>query len=313
MAGKTISDLPQELLIHICQLLYLDAIPKTSFRTLDPHSLPSSYPDGRLTSSPPWHVQATLYSLCLVSKGFYRAARPLLFRRIKITLPYSFLLLLRTLGASHLASAYDKFSVTGNVNLDPRDPASFVNMVAAAGFARATGGKLVVSVPGSRTASPYRERGRSRGREPPQSSLLSSPSRPGSSIKGKQKEETSSQQRLLSSSLASINDSSTPRTQSFRSKLVTDEDGEVELIWQEEELLSETASSESETDMGEDTADAEVENDSEGRFNVKSLGPRSRRQVQRFAVTLSQDAELSAGEHSFNPFALLLYLPTYRV
>uniref|UniRef100_V5EYR3 F-box domain-containing protein n=1 Tax=Kalmanozyma brasiliensis (strain GHG001) TaxID=1365824 RepID=V5EYR3_KALBG len=140
----TINDLPTEILREIVGLVWLDSIPKSSFRNIDPHGLPSSYPDGRKISSTQTDTRKTLYNLCLVNKAFYHEARVLLFRRIQITLPHSFNLLLRTLGASHLASAYEKYASTGSVNVDPADPASFVNMVAAAGFAHALGQKLVV-------------------------------------------------------------------------------------------------------------------------------------------------------------------------
>ncbi|KAI3482787.1 hypothetical protein L1887_54465 [Cichorium endivia] len=158
--GANINDLPTEILREIVGLVWLDSIPKSSFRNIDPHGLPSSYPDGRKISSTQNDTRKTLYNLCLVNKAFYHEARVLLFRRIQITLPHSFNLLLRTLGASHLASAYEKYASTGSVNVDPSDPASFVNMVAAAGFAHALGHKLVIggaanpTPPASRTQSP---------------------------------------------------------------------------------------------------------------------------------------------------------------
>nr|CDI52858.1 conserved hypothetical protein [Melanopsichium pennsylvanicum 4] len=150
--GATINDLPTEILREIVGLVWLDSIPKSSFRNIDPHGLPSSYPDGRKISSTQIHTRKTLYNLCLVNKAFYHEARVLLFRRIQITLPHSFNLLLRSLGASHLASAYEKYASTGTVNLDPSDPASFINMIAAAGFAHALGHTLVVG--GTATPTP---------------------------------------------------------------------------------------------------------------------------------------------------------------
>ncbi|SPO23537.1 uncharacterized protein UTRI_02216 [Ustilago trichophora] len=158
--ATTINDLPTEIIREIVGLVWLDSIPKSSFRNIDPHGLPSSYPDGRKISSTQNDTRKTLYNLCLVNKAFYHEARVLLFRRIQITLPHSFNLLLRTLGASHLASAYEKYASTGSVNVDPSDPASFVNMVAAAGFAHALGHKLVIgstatpTPPASRNQSP---------------------------------------------------------------------------------------------------------------------------------------------------------------
>ncbi|KDN52252.1 hypothetical protein K437DRAFT_254443 [Tilletiaria anomala UBC 951] len=302
--GK-LADLPHELLVMICQLAYLDAIPKTSFRTLDPHSLPSSYPDGRSTSSPHLIVQRTLYSLCLVNKSFYHAARPLLFRKIRITLPYSFLLLLRTLGASHLASAYETFSSTGDVNLDPTDPASFVNMVAAVGFAHATGGKLVVSVPSTRTASPYRGRTNSgslwnRSLSKESVSSLSAPVRPVAVSPAREGHDTMSSKGKgrAPSGLAQ---------QSHRAKFLTDEDGEVELVWAEEDLLSETASSASSEDEIEEEEDDSPDMNRQRDMDEIFRPPR-RRQIQRYHVTLSQDAVLTA----VHKWVRILDFSTYR-
>jgi hypothetical protein len=154
--------------------------------------LPSTYPDGRLISSTQRDTQRTLHALSRVTRAFYAAARPLLFRRLQITLPFSFLLLLRTLGAAHLADAYEEHArlrrpsradtgelegssteeetgdekelpvalpsivppaadELGDVPMASPAPRrkrgaemSFSAMVAAAGFARATGSRLVV-------------------------------------------------------------------------------------------------------------------------------------------------------------------------
>ncbi len=199
--AASINDLPTEILREIVGLVWLDSIPKSSFRNIDPHGLPSSYPDGRKISSTQNDTRKTLYNLCLVNKAFYHEARVLLFRRIQITLPHSFNLLLRTLGASHLASAYEKYASTGSVNIDPSDPASFVNMVAAAGFAHALGQKLVVG--GASASTPPASRGESPG---------------------------ASKSTLAESS------SSLTRRRSLRNtvRINADEDGEVELIWTEE-------------------------------------------------------------------------------
>ncbi|CDW99429.1 hypothetical protein, partial [Sporisorium scitamineum] len=192
--------------LSIAPLLWLDSIPKSSFRNIDPHGLPSSYPDGRKISSTQNDTRKTLYNLCLVSKAFYHEARVLLFRRIQITLPHSFNLLLRTLGASHLASAYEKYASTGRVNVDPSDPASFVNMVAAAGFAHALGQKLIIG--GQATpASPA-----SRNQSPAPS-------------------------KHVSASVSAERDTSLTRRPSLRRNVVrinADQDGEVELIWTED-------------------------------------------------------------------------------
>ncbi|CBQ72241.1 conserved hypothetical protein [Sporisorium reilianum SRZ2] len=201
----SINDLPTEILREIVGLVWLDSIPKSSFRNIDPHGLPSSYPDGRKISSTQNDTRKTLYNLCLVSKAFYLEARVLLFRRIQITLPHSFNLLLRTLGASHLASAYEKYASTGRVNVDPSDPASFVNMVAAAGFAHALGQKLIVGGQGT-PASPA-----SRNQSPAPS-------------------------KLGSTSVSAERDTSLTRRPSRRNvvRINADQDGEVELIWTED-------------------------------------------------------------------------------
>ncbi|TKY87417.1 hypothetical protein EX895_004095 [Sporisorium graminicola] len=203
--GATINDLPTEILREIVGLVWLDSIPKSSFRNIDPHGLPSSYPDGRKISSTQNDTRKTLYNLCLVSKAFYHEARVLLFRRIQITLPHSFNLLLRTLGASHLASAYEKYASTGRVNVDPSDPASFVNMVAAAGFAHALGQKLIIGGQGT-PASPA-----SRNQSPAPA-------------------------KQASASVSAERDASLTRRPSRRNviRINADQDGEVELIWTED-------------------------------------------------------------------------------
>lgn len=199
--GATINDLPTEILREIVGLVWLDSIPKSSFRNIDPHGLPSAYPDGRKISSTQIDTRKTLYNLCLVNRAFYHEARVLLFRRIQITLPHSFNLLLRTLGASHLASAYEKYASTGSVNVDPSDPASFINMVAAAGFAHALGHKLVIGG----TASPT----------PPASRNQSpAPSKQSATEIGVTLTRTRSRRDYI--------------------RINADEDGEVELIWTED-------------------------------------------------------------------------------
>ncbi|KAN0066170.1 hypothetical protein ACQY0O_000264 [Thecaphora frezii] len=197
-----ITDLPPEILREIVALIWLDAIPKSAYRNIDPHGLPSAHPDGRRISSTQADVRRTLYSICLVNRAFYHEARVLLFRRVQITLPYSFSLLLRTLGAAHLACAYEVYAQTGSVNLDPSDPSSFVNMVAAAGFAHASGHRLVVS--GSSAGSVGRL---SLMGSPPNAQQSSAPGRSGSPAARRQRETV---------------------------RINSDEDGEVDLIWTED-------------------------------------------------------------------------------
>lgn len=139
--------LPAEILSYIVRLIYLESIPRSVHRNLDLHGLPSAYSDGRRISSSHTAVQATLRSLCLVCRGLFAHARPLLYRRIHVTLPYSFILLIRTLGAANLAEAYEQFQLTGSLNQDPHDPKSFPSLLAAAGFARVLGTHLVVTAP----------------------------------------------------------------------------------------------------------------------------------------------------------------------
>lgn len=281
--------LPSELLESICQLVYLSAIPASAYGALDPYALPPSnslstnyqhQQPSRPSTESYFSVQSVLSRLCLVNKALYATARPLLFRRIKITLPYSFLLLLRTLGASHLASAYDAFHQTGAVNLDPRDPGSFVSMVAAAGFAHATGGKLVVSLPSSSSTSANNSSGKHT------ESPYRSPSR------------SSASRTRASDSVSSATGSNwTPEASQFRGKLVTDAEGEVELVWQEAELLSETASSSEEDaeEMDTDT-DSAMAAGSGAMTNLErdQYGvPKRRRQVQQYLVTLRQDASVA--------------------
>lgn len=114
--------LPSELISYIVRLVYVDSIPRDHLRNIDLHGLPSSYSDGRRISSPHSSVQATLWALCLTSKRLFAHARPLLYRRINVTLPYSFILLIRSLGAAALATAYEQFQITGKLNQDPNDP-----------------------------------------------------------------------------------------------------------------------------------------------------------------------------------------------
>ncbi|UZJ57203.1 hypothetical protein CBS101457_006523 [Exobasidium rhododendri] len=143
-----LDSLPGEILRIIAQLIYLDHLPRSLFRCIDPHGLPSTYPDGKLISSTQHLTQSTLHALCLTNSRLYYAAKPLLWRRLQITLPYSFLLLLRSLGASKLAEAYeeqhriedDETFVKGKIN----EQMSVNAMIAAVGLARATGKNVFV-------------------------------------------------------------------------------------------------------------------------------------------------------------------------
>ena len=87
-------ELPYDIVRRICEIVYLDAIPLSVLRMLDPFGLPSAASDGQLVWTSMDDTRRDLYSLCLVSRSFRRAAQQLLFRRIQITLPYRFLLLL---------------------------------------------------------------------------------------------------------------------------------------------------------------------------------------------------------------------------
>lgn len=161
MAG--LSDLPPEILRIIAQLIYLDHLPRSLFRCIDPHGLPSTYPDGRLISSTQHLTKRTLHALCLTNSALYHAAKPLLWRRLQITLPYSFLLLLRSLGVSRLAEAYEQQHVAmaneeNDTQMEEDDEAKeedevkaeklqdarmdFNAMLSAVGFARVTGGTI---------------------------------------------------------------------------------------------------------------------------------------------------------------------------
>ena len=144
-----LDSLPEEILRIIAQLLYLDHLPRSLFRCIDPHGLPSTYPDGKLISSTQHVTQSTLHALCLTNTRLYHAAKPLLWRRLQIRLPYSFLLLLRSLGASKLAEAYEEQHRLENddgFSLGKLNEQMSVNaMIAAVGLARATGKSLYVT------------------------------------------------------------------------------------------------------------------------------------------------------------------------
>ncbi|WFD25637.1 hypothetical protein MNAN1_000600 [Malassezia nana] len=104
---------PAEIVQRICEIVYLDSVPLCSLRLLDPSVVPSAAFDGQSVLSLIDDTQQVLFQLCLVSRLFYRYAHPLLCRRVQITLPYRFMLLLQlaqgpappaSLGASTLGS-----------------------------------------------------------------------------------------------------------------------------------------------------------------------------------------------------------------
>lgn len=145
----TLDSLPDEILRIIAQLIYLDHLPRSLFRCIDPHGLPSAYPSGKLISSTQPLTQSSLHALCLTNSRLYHAAKPLLWRRLQITLPYSFLLLLRSLGASKLAEAFEEQHRIENDNrfVDEKlnQQMSVNAMIAAVGLARAAGKSLYVT------------------------------------------------------------------------------------------------------------------------------------------------------------------------
>ncbi|WFD33897.1 hypothetical protein MCUN1_000723 [Malassezia cuniculi] len=100
-------DLPLDIVRRICQIVYLDAIPLSMLRMLDPFGLPSAAPDGQLVWTSVEDTRRDLYSLCLVSRAFCQEAQPLLFRRIQITLPYRFMLLLNYASSSDAPTQLD--------------------------------------------------------------------------------------------------------------------------------------------------------------------------------------------------------------
>ncbi|KAL4399966.1 SCF ubiquitin ligase complex [Malassezia pachydermatis] len=94
MAASVSERLPAEIVQRICEIVYLDSIPLCSLRLLDPDIVPSAAFDAQAVSTSIDDTQQVLYTLCLVNRTFYRYAHPLLYRRVQITLPYRFMLLL---------------------------------------------------------------------------------------------------------------------------------------------------------------------------------------------------------------------------
>lgn len=92
------NDYPPELLYAICAAVHDAALPPPS-PSLDPlyvadgpapAALPSAHPPAAWKA----HVsRRTLASLCLVSKSWYEAARPWLWRRVEVTLPHAWMAL----------------------------------------------------------------------------------------------------------------------------------------------------------------------------------------------------------------------------
>lgn len=84
---------PTEIVQRICEIIYLDSVPLCSLRLLDPAAVPSAAFDGQLACASIEETTRILYTLCLVSRQFYRFASPLLSRRVQIQLPFRFTLL----------------------------------------------------------------------------------------------------------------------------------------------------------------------------------------------------------------------------
>ncbi|WFD05245.1 hypothetical protein MVES1_000573 [Malassezia vespertilionis] len=99
---------PAEIVRRVCELVYLGCVPLCSLRTLDPEGLPSAAYDGQLSSQSVEETRRLLYALCLVNRTFYRYAQPLLFRRVQVTLPYRFMLLLQEAERDALSAALGK-------------------------------------------------------------------------------------------------------------------------------------------------------------------------------------------------------------
>lgn len=86
--------LPAEIVQRLCEIVYLNCVPLCTLRMLDPEVVPSAAFDGQMVSVSVDETRRDLYSLCLVNKTFLKYSQPLLFRRVQITLPYRFMLLL---------------------------------------------------------------------------------------------------------------------------------------------------------------------------------------------------------------------------
>lgn len=235
----SLAHLPQELKVHVARMVYLLAQPSSPADTLHVYS-----PDGRSIAARSREARRALWALSQVSRAWNAAARPYLLREVHVGLPYSFLLLLRTLGASHLlVAAYDTLGAPRTVNMDPTDPASFPRMVAAAGFAHAIGHRMVVALP---------DKDR-RGKATHAPSFPLEPEH--------------------------------PPPFPVRGKLLPDDDGELELVW--DELLSSELSEVTETET-------------EATESDDTLAPP--RRGRRYVVALKQDGTLRRCMSFSNPW-----------
>ncbi|KAG8857636.1 hypothetical protein FRB96_005654 [Tulasnella sp. 330] len=90
------ADLPHEVLQAICAVVS-DASYHTDISSLDPildqertapHALPSSYPAGNWSGL---NTRRTLTSLCLVSRAWYNASKPFIWRHVEVRLPRTWL------------------------------------------------------------------------------------------------------------------------------------------------------------------------------------------------------------------------------
>lgn len=90
----SLGQMPAEIVRRICQLVYLECIPYSVLSTLDPYDLPPPEHFGQPVTASVDETRSKLYALCLVNRAFYREAQPLLYRRVQVTLPYRFMLLL---------------------------------------------------------------------------------------------------------------------------------------------------------------------------------------------------------------------------
>lgn len=274
--GRSLGDLPLEIKVHVARMVYLMGQPASGTRTL--HVL---LPRVQGAGDPVEHgslgalEEATasrrlLWKLCQVSHTWHASARPFLFRAVHVGLPHSFILLLRSLGASFLVSAYDAAGDPHTVNADPTDPASFPRMVAAAGFAHATGHRMVVSLPRKKPMRPP---------PTPNSARVTVP-------KGRSPLKPLPQ--FASSSTDEFSFASDPPFP-VRGRLLPDNEGELELVWEEDELLSEATATDTATDTATET-DA-TEDATETESEIESV-VRRRRKTQRYVVSLREDETL---------------------
>jgi hypothetical protein len=97
--SSLVATYPQELLSAICDRVYSAAVPPLP-SSLDPlqagdHGIPTHLPSSFPQAAWSEHLsRRTLASLCLVNRAWYNAAKPWLWQRIEVRLPYSWLALL---------------------------------------------------------------------------------------------------------------------------------------------------------------------------------------------------------------------------